>query len=178
MSEVKILDKHFKISISAKKIQKRIAELANQINSDFEGKEVVFVVILNGAFMFASDLYKRIKVESRISFLKLASYQGMSSSGNVKQLIGLNEALKNRTVIIVEDIVDRGHTLNDIYKQLGAFDPREIKIASLLFKPESYQYSYKIDYLGFSIPNDFIIGYGLDYNGYGRNLESIYTIVN
>ena len=156
----------------------QIERIADEINSDLKDKAVVFVVILNGAFMFASDLYKLITLDSRISFLKLASYQGTTSSGQVKQLIGLNESLKDKTVVVVEDIVDTGHTLNSIIKQLKGFDPNDIKIASLLFKPDSFQYKYKIDYLGFSIPNDFIVGYGLDYDGFGRNLDSIYTIIN
>ena len=178
MSDIKILDKHFTVSISAAKIQERVEQLANQINNELANKDVVFVVILNGAFMFASDIYKLINIKSRISFLKLASYQGTSSTGEFKQLIGLNEVLKDKTVVIIEDIVDTGHTLNDIFKQLGGFEPFEIKILSLLYKPESFQHNYKIDYLGFSIPNDFIVGYGLDYDGYGRNLDSIYTIIN
>jgi len=178
MAAIKILDKHFEISIPAETIQKRIKELATEVNTDLAEKDVVFLVILNGAFMFASDLYKSINLECKISFLKLASYQGTTSSGEVKQLIGLNEVIKDKTVVIVEDIVDTGHTLKSIFNQLGGFEPAEIKIASLLFKPESFQYDYKIDYLGFSIPNDFIVGYGLDYDGYGRNLESIYTITN
>lgn len=177
MEAIKILDKQFTVSISAEKLQERIAELAEEINAELAGKEVVFIVILNGAFMFASDLYKLINLESKISFLKLASYQGTSSTGTVKQLIGLNEVLKGKTVVVLEDIVDTGHTLDSINKQLGGFEPAEIKIASLLFKPESFLYDYKIDYLGFSIPNDFIVGYGLDYDGYGRNLDSIYTII-
>ncbi|HBH49326.1 MAG TPA: hypoxanthine phosphoribosyltransferase [Bacteroidales bacterium] len=178
MSEIKILDKHFKISLSADIIQERIKGMAQQINTELAGKDVVFVVILNGAFVFASDLYKRINLESKISFLKLASYEGTSSTGRIKQLIGLNEVLKDKTVVVIEDIVDTGHTLDTILKQLGGFEPAEIRIASLLFKPESFLYNYKIDYLGFSIPNDFIVGYGLDYDGYGRNLDSIYTIYN
>ena len=178
MKEVVFLDKRFKVSIPANEIQLRINQMAEQINDELEGKEIVFVVILNGAFMFASDLYKQINLNSRISFLKLASYQGTSSSGNVKQLIGLNESLKDKVVVVLEDIVDTGHTLDSIQKQLNGFEPAEIKIASLLFKPDSFLYNYKIDYLGFSIPNDFIIGYGLDYDGYGRNLDSIYTIIN
>lgn len=178
MTEIQILDKQFEVSIPAEEIQLRIKELAEKINADLNGKDVVFIVILNGAFMFASDLYKSINLESKISFLKLASYQGTSSTGQVKQLIGLNEDIKDKTVVVLEDIVDTGHTLESIFKQLGGFEPAEIRIASLLYKPESFQYDYKIDYLGFSIPNDFIVGYGLDYDGYGRNLDSIYTIIN
>lgn len=178
MSDINILDKHFSISIPAVKIQERVKELSIEINKDLANKEVVFVVILNGAFMFASDLYRQINFESRISFLKLASYQGTTSSGQVKQLIGLNEVIKDKTVVVIEDIVDTGHTLQGIFNQLGGFEPAEIKIASLLYKPESFQYNFKIDYLGFSIPNDFIVGYGLDYDGFGRNLDSIHTIIN
>lgn len=178
MRTVKILDKEFKISIPANEIQLKIEQMAEEINESLKDKEVVFVVILNGAFMFASDLYKMVNIDSRISFLKLASYQGTSSTETVKQLIGLNESLKGKTVVVVEDIVDTGHTLDSILKQLGGFEPADIKVASLLFKPDSFQYDYKIDYLGFSIPNDFIVGYGLDYDGFGRNLDSIYTIIN
>ena len=176
MKTVNILDKKFELSIPSKEIQLKIEMMADQINEELNDKAVVFIVILNGAFMFASDLYKRITLDSRISFLKLASYAGASSSGNIKQLIGLNESLKDKTVVVVEDIVDTGHTLDSILKQLTGFEPAEVKIASLLHKPDSYKYEHKIDYIGFSIPNDFIIGYGLDYDGFGRNLESIYTV--
>ncbi len=178
MKEIEILDKKFRVSIPAEDIQKRVKELAEKINNDLQGQDVVFIVILNGAFMFASDLYKHTTLTSKISFLKLASYEGTISTGKVKQLIGLNESLDGKTVVILEDIVDTGHTLDSIQKQLGGFEPKEIKIASLLFKPDAFQYNYKIDYIGFEIPNDFILGYGLDYDGYGRNLDSIYTIIN
>ncbi|QQS52128.1 MAG: hypoxanthine phosphoribosyltransferase [Bacteroidota bacterium] len=178
MKEVVLNQKKFRISIPSSEIQLRISSLADQINDDLRNRELVFVVILNGAFMFASDLYRQVTLHSRISFLKMASYQGTSSSGQIKQLIGLNEIIKGKTVVLVEDIVDTGHTLDSALKQLASFEPAEIKIASLLFKPDSYLYHYKIDYLGFSIPNDFIIGYGLDYDGYGRNLNSIYTIIH
>lgn len=177
MKTVQILDKKFSITLAASEIQLKIKEIAEQINTDSKDKDVVFVVILNGAFMFASDLYKLISIESRISFLKLASYSGTSSTGQVRQLIGLNESLKGKTVIVIEDIVDTGHTLDSIIKQLNGFDPTEIKIASLLHKPDAYLHNHKIHYLGFSIPNDFIVGYGLDYEGFGRNLDSIYTLV-
>ncbi len=177
MKTVQILDKKFSLSIPANEIQLKVEMMAEQINSDLKDKAVVFVVILNGAFMFASDLYKLITLDSRISFLKLASYSGTSSSGNVKQLIGLNESLKEKTVVVLEDIVDTGHTLDSILKQLKGFEPTEIKIASLLHKPEAYLHKYKIHYLGFNIPNDFIVGYGLDYEGFGRNLDSIYTLI-
>jgi hypoxanthine phosphoribosyltransferase len=178
MNTIQILDKKFKLSIPSGEIQLKTEEIADKINSELFGKHVVFVVILNGAFMFASDLFKLIRLESRISFLKLASYSGTSNSGSVKQLIGLNETLKNKTVVIVEDIVDTGHTLDAIMKQIKGLEPAGIKIAALLHKPDSYRYNYKIDYLGFNIPNRFIVGYGLDYEGYGRNLNNIYTLID
>lgn len=178
MNTVRILDKRFRISIPAGEIQLKIEDIADRINSELKGKQLVFVVILNGAFMFASDLYKLITIESSITFLKLASYSGTSTTGNIKQLIGLNESLKNKTVVVVEDIIDTGHTLDVILNQLRVLEPAEIKIAALLHKPDSFKYNYKIDYLGFGIPNDFIIGYGLDYEGFGRNLNSIYTLID
>ncbi|MBN1119196.1 MAG: hypoxanthine phosphoribosyltransferase [Bacteroidales bacterium] len=178
MKTIQILDKKFSISIPASEIQLKIEELAEQLNSELHEKAVVFVVILNGAFMFASDLYKLVTLDSRISFLKLASYSGTSSSGQVKQLIGLNESLKDKTVVILEDIIDTGVTLDSILKQLKGFEPAEIKIATLLHKPDAYTFKHKIDYIGFSIPNDFIVGYGLDYDGFGRNLDSIYTVID
>jgi len=127
--------------------------------------------------MFASDLYKNLTFDSQISFLKLASYSGTSSSGNVKRLIGVNEDLKNKTVVIIEDIIDSGITIDNIIKQLKGYEPAEVKIATFLFKPDAYTVDIPIDYIGMEIPNDFIIGYGLDYNGFGRNLKHIYKIV-
>ncbi len=173
----KILDKTFKISIQAEEIQKKVKKLAEQLNEELKGKDVLFIGILNGAFMFAADLYRHIEVESQITFLKLASYQGDSSTGKVKRLIGLNQDIKDKTVIVLEDIVDTGITMDSIIKQLKGYEPAEIRFATLLFKPEAYKKEFSIDYKCFEIPNDFIIGYGLDYNGYGRNLASIYTVV-
>lgn len=177
MKQVEILGKKFEVSIPEEKILERIKELANQINEELGNKEVIFLGILNGSFMFAADLYKDINFNSQISFLKLASYQGASSTGNVKRLIGINEDIANKTVVVIEDIIDTGTTLDQIIKQLKGYEPAEIKVATLLYKPEAYNYNIPIDYIGFEIPNDFIIGYGLDYDGYCRNLRSIYTIV-
>jgi hypoxanthine phosphoribosyltransferase len=175
--EVQVLDKKFKVSISSEEIQKSIQAMAKKINSDMAGKDVIFFGILNGCFMFAGDLFKYIELPCQISFLKLASYQGTSSSGNIKQLIGINENIEGKTVIILEDIVDTGNTLDAIIKQLKGYEPAEIKIATLLYKPQAYIKDIPIDYKGFEIPNEFIIGYGLDYDGFGRNLKDIYTIV-
>ncbi|MBN1597734.1 MAG: hypoxanthine phosphoribosyltransferase [Bacteroidales bacterium] len=178
METIAIQDKIFKRSIAASEIQSMVTDIAARMNYDLEGDDVVFVAILNGAFMFASDLIRKIKVNCRITFLKLASYQGSNSTGIIKQLIGLNEVLKDKTVVIVEDIVDTGITLDTVLRQIESFQPKEIKVAALLFKPDVYTFSHRIDYVGFNIPNEFVVGYGLDYNGYGRNLEHIYTITD
>lgn len=177
MKEIQVLEKKFKVSIPSSEIEQAIKRMAQQINEDLAGKSVLFLGILNGCFMFAGDLFKSIDLECQITFVKLASYQGTSSSGNVKRLIGINEDMEGKTVVILEDIVDTGNTLESIIKQLKGYEPTEIKIATLLFKPEAYQGDIPVDYVGFEIPNSFIIGYGLDYDGYGRNLSDIYTIV-
>jgi hypoxanthine phosphoribosyltransferase len=177
MKETVLLDKKFREMISGEVISKRVDELAKMINRDFAGKEVVFLGILNGAFLFAADLFKRIDLKARISFVKLASYEGTRSSGSVKELIGWNEDIKNTQVIVIEDIVDTGYTLERIVGELKIRKVASIKVATLLFKPKAYTKKIQIDYIGFEIPNDFVIGYGLDYDGYGRNLPSVYTLV-
>lgn len=176
MKKVKIIDKWFEVSITSIEIQKAIINMATKMNNDFKGKEIVFVCILNGAFMFASDLLKEINLNCTITFLKLSSYEGTSSSGKIKKLIGINEDLKVKTVVVLEDIVDTGTTIENIVSQLKENNAKEIKVATLLFKPNAYKGNIKIDYAGLEMPNDFIIGYGLDYNGYGRNLKEIYTL--
>lgn len=175
---IAINGKNFEISISSGEIQKKVDQIARELNRDLGEKEVVFIAVLNGAFMFASDLLKKIDFNCRISFLKLASYQGTESTGRIKQLIGLNEELENKTVVLIEDVIDSGGTLNLIKRQISSFQPLEMKVVTLLFKPHAYKYHFMPDYTGFSIPDDFIVGYGLDYMGYGRNLNSIYTLIN
>lgn len=177
MKRVKVLDKEFTLSIPSAQIQEAVEKLAKRIEKDMAGKDPILLVILNGSFLFASDLYRKIDIDCQISFLKLASYQGSGSTGQVKQLIGLNENLQNKSVIIVEDIVDTGITLDNIIRQIKSHDPAEIKVATMLFKPDSYLMNYPIDYVGLVIPNDFVVGYGLDYNGYGRNLDDIYQLI-
>jgi len=177
MDNVKVLDKEFSIYLTEEQILTKVKEVADQINEDLKGEDVIFLGILNGSFMFASDLYKDITIDSQITFLKLASYQGTSTSGKIKRLIGINEDIKDKTVVVIEDIVDTGNTLDSILKQLNGYEPKEIKLATLLFKPEAYTKDFPIDYKCFDIPNDFIIGYGLDYDGFGRNLRQIYSIV-
>jgi hypoxanthine phosphoribosyltransferase len=175
--EIKILDKEFRIYIAEKEIQNRIKEMASQLNLDLLHDKVIFLAVLNGAFMFATDLLRQISLDCKISFVKIASYQGTSSSGKLKQLIGLVEDLRDHTVVILEDIVDTGSTLDGIMKQLKGFGPKDIIVVTLLFKSKVYSKAYPIDYVGFEIPNDFVVGYGLDYEGYGRNLRDIYKIV-
>jgi len=176
MNEITVLDKKFVVSIPESEIQHRIKEIANEMNENFAGKDVIFLGILNGCFMFAGDLFKNIDIQCQITFLKLASYQGTTSSGNVKRLIGINENIEGKIVVILEDIIDTGNTLDNIIKQLKGYEPAEIKTATLLHKPDAYKKDLPIDYIGFNIPNEFIIGYGLDYDGFGRNLKDIYTI--
>lgn len=177
MKDVKILDKEFSIYLSEEKILSKVKEVAEKINEDLAGEEPIFMGILNGSFMFASDLYKDITLDSQITFLKLASYDGTNSTGKIKRLIGINEDIKDKTVVVIEDIVDTGNTLESIIKQLRGYEPKEIKLVTLLYKPEAYTKDFKIDYKCFDIPNDFIVGYGLDYDGFGRNLRSIYKII-
>jgi hypoxanthine phosphoribosyltransferase len=178
MKEVQILDKRFREYIRESTLQKRITELAGQINSDFAGKEVIFVGVLNGAFIFAADLFRRIDLKARITFIKLASYTGTSSSGEIRELIGWNEDLKGKSVIIIEDIVDTGITLEHTVDNLIIRNVKEISIVTLLLKPAAYKKNIQIDYVGFEIPNDFVVGYGLDYNGEGRNLPAVYSLVS
>jgi hypoxanthine phosphoribosyltransferase len=177
MKEISILDKTFREYLKESVIQKRITELAAQVNKDLAGREVVFLGILNGAFLFAADLFRQIDFQARISFIKLASYQGTTSQGLIKELIGWNEDIKNKTIVIIEDIVDTGNTLERIVDELVIRKAAEIRVASMLYKPGAYTKKIPLHYIGFEIPNDFVVGYGLDYDGFGRNLPSIYTLV-
>jgi hypoxanthine phosphoribosyltransferase len=176
MKEIRVLDKQFREFIPERDIKERIVKMADEINKVYAGKEVVFLGILNGAFLFAADLIRNIDLKARISFVKLASYKGTDSSGRIKELIGWNEDIRNKYVIVVEDIVDTGNTLERIVDELVIRKPSGVKIATLLLKPDAYKKDIPIDYIGFKIPNGFVIGYGLDYNGYGRNLPSIYML--
>lgn len=175
---IKIKDKTFSISIPQETIRKEVTRVANEINRDLAGENPLFLSVLNGAFMFTSDLMKQITIPCEISFVKLASYQGISSTGTIKEVIGINEDIANRTVVIVEDIVDTGFTMQRLLETLGTRGPKEIRIASLLVKPDKLMIDLDINYVALNIPNDFIVGYGLDYDGYGRNYPEIYTIVS
>ncbi len=178
MSNVVVNNKIFQPFISSEEIHKRIKEMGNQIDTDYKGKRPLFLAILNGSFMFASDLFKSISIEAEICFIKLASYKGTSSSGNVITSIGLDESLANRHVVIIEDIIDTGNTLHQFLPQIQNQQPASLKIASLLNKPTALKYPIEIDYLGFSVPDKFLLGFGLDFDGLGRNLSQIYQLVN
>lgn len=177
MKNVLIHDKEFELFIPYEKIRSIVEEMAEKMNNDFQDKNPLFICILNGSFMFAAEIFKRISLlDAEISFIKLASYSGTNTTGSVKQLIGLNEDLTGRTVIVLEDIVDSGITIANTIEQIQAKNPAEIKIATLLLKPDALQIKVQLDYIGLEIPNDFIVGYGLDYNGRGRNLIDIYKV--
>ncbi len=179
MKQVKIYDKNFQLFVPYEKIKSEVKKMAAAMNRDLANKNPLFVCILNGSFMFAAELYKCIElIETEISFVKLASYAGDKTSGEVKQLIGLNEKIEGRTVVVLEDIVDSGLTIEHIQEQLQQLNPAEVIIATLLLKPDALKKKVQLDYIGMEIPNDFIVGFGLDYNGYGRNLIDIYKVIN
>ncbi len=176
MELIKLKDKTFKPYIKAGKIEEAVRVVANHINVDMETKFPLFLVVLNGAFMFAADLLKEVNVLSEVCFIKVASYAGTKSTGAVSELIGLTEEVKDRQVIIIEDIVDSGVTLEKLYGLLQKKGAKDIKVASFLLKPGSYKKNIPVDYVGIEIPNDFVVGYGLDYDGLGRNLKEVYVI--
>ncbi len=176
MDTVKILDRNFQIYLREDEIKKRVSELGAQISHDLEGKNPLFVGILNGAFMFAADLMRQITTPSEISFIKVASYEGTSSTGTVSKLIGLNESLEGRTVVIVEDIIDSGLSMQKILGEIRKLNPADVRICTLLLKPGNLQVELDIPYCCFKIPNDFIVGYGLDYDRFGRELKDIYVV--
>ncbi|HEX8546222.1 MAG TPA: hypoxanthine phosphoribosyltransferase [Cytophagaceae bacterium] len=173
-----LVDREFDIFISSDKIQKRVAELASEIAREYREKDPLFIVILNGAFIFAADLIKAIEFPCQVSFVKVSSYQGVENSGSIKTLFGLSDNLENRNLIIIDDIVDTGNTMDFMVNTLRPSKPASIECVSLLLKPDAYNNKYELKYIGFTIPNDFVVGYGLDYNGYGRNLKDLYHIKN
>ena len=178
MDVVTVKDKQFSISIPASRLQERVAEVAQQISRDLEGKNPLFLAVLNGAFMFAADLMRGIDIPAEISFVRFASYQGMQSTGQVKQLIGLSQDIKDRTVVVIEDIIDSGLTMQQLLANLGEHQPASLHIAALLVKPENLQVPLHVDYTCFEIPNDFIVGYGLDYFFNDTATTEIYTVID
>lgn len=175
---IKVHDKVFKMSISFEEIDNRIQAMADRLNKDLKGKNPLFLSVLNGAFMFSSELFKKLEFSCEISFVKLASYSGTTSTETVRQLIGFDEDIKGRTVVIIEDIVDTGLTMERILEQLRLMKAADVMIATLLMKPEAFRGSYKVDYVGIEISNDFIVGFGLDYNKHGRNYKDIYKVID
>lgn len=176
MDTVRIHDKTFKSFLSEEEIRKKVQLLASALNADYAGKKPIFIAILNGAFIFAADLFKCLNIEAEISFIKLASYKGTKSSGQVITAIGLDIELFDRHVVILEDIVDTGKTLHEFLPQLWHQQPASLKIVALLHKTEVKAFPVTVDYTGFEIPDKFVIGYGLDYNGLGRNTGAIYQL--
>lgn len=169
-------DKSFKLFLSQEQLNARIKALGKELTNNYENAKPIFLVVLNGAFMFASDLVKTLDFNCEIHFIKLASYEGLSSSGNVQTVIGLTQSIENRTVIIIEDIVDTGRTLYQLLPELEALKPKSIAICTLLQKPDALTVDLKVDYAGFDIPNKFVVGYGLDYDNLGRNFPAIYQL--
>jgi len=173
----KLNDKKFDKFILNNDIQAKVCEMSDRINIDLAGKKPLFIVVLNGAFIFASDLLKKVTIDCEIAFVKLSSYQGTHSSGVVQQIIGLDLDIKGRTIVIIEDIVDTGLTLDRFRETLSVMEPAEVLVATCLLKPDAFKDKFPVDYLCFSIPNEFVVGYGLDYDGLGRNSSDIYKII-
>ena len=177
MSRVTIKDKTFETSMPEAQIKWRVKELAQQISKDMEGKNPLFLAVLNGAFIFAADLMREMTIPCEISFVKLASYQGTTSTGKIQEVLGINENLSGRTVIILEDIVETGLTIKRMIESIGTRNPASVHVCTLFFKPERLQEELNLEYVAFSIPNDFILGYGLDYDQQGRGLKDLYTLL-
>ena len=177
MKRITIKDKTFETSMPEAEIKNRVKELAQQMSRDLEGKNPLLLAVLNGAFIFAADLMREMTIPCEISFVKLASYQGTTSTGTIHEVIGINENLSGRTVVIVEDIVESGLTIKRMMEQLGTRNPASVQVCTLFFKPERLKEDLKLDYVAFEIPNDFILGYGLDYDQQGRGLKDLYTLV-
>lgn len=175
-TEVQLYNNVFEPYISAEKIDTEIAKVAGQINSDYAGESILFIGVLNGSFMFCADLLKKITLDCQISFVKLSSYEGVASTGVVNELVGLSEDVKGKHVILLEDIVDSGNTIEKLTEMFLEKECNSLKVATLLYKPLAYKKDIPIDYIGIEIPNDFVVGYGLDYDGLGRNLNGIYKL--
>ena len=177
MDTMQITDKRFRISIPESEIKARVKELAEQISRDMAGKNPLFLGVLNGSYIFTADLMREMTIPCEVSFVKLASYQGTTSTGKIQEVIGINENLSGRTVVIVEDIVESGLTMKRMIEQIGTRNPASVHICTLFFKPEKLREELTLDYVAFRIPDDFIVGYGLDYDQQGRCLRDVYTIV-
>jgi hypoxanthine phosphoribosyltransferase len=178
MKSVIIKDKEFELFLTQDVIEKAIDKIAERLDKDLAGRDPLFICVLNGSFMYASELMKRVSIPCEVSFVKMSSYKGTTSTGKLKEIYGLEEDIQDRTVVIVEDIVDTGYTMSLMLEQLTCDSPKEILVTTLLLKPEALQHQVQLDYVALEIPSDFIVGYGLDYDGYGRNLPDIYKLKN
>ena len=176
MKKVKLHDKQFKLFINYEIIISKIEDLVSVLNVKYADKKPIFLCVLNGSFLFASELIKRFEHECEVSFVKLSSYKGINSTGEIKKLVGINDDLKGRNIIIVEDIVDTGNTIFSVIDEIKNYNPESVEVATLLFKPAAYQKQTRIKYAAINVGNEFLVGFGLDYNGIGRNLEDIYII--
>lgn len=175
-NEITLHDKTFRPFIGKEKIELEITRIATEINQDYAGKKPLLIGILNGSILFFSDLLKKIEIECEVAFLRVSSYKGTETTGNVKKVLGLDKDIEHSDIIIVEDIVDTGITLENIIEDLSSNNPKSLKVATLLFKPKAYTKEYPIDYIGFEVGNEFLVGFGLDYNEIGRNLDELYII--
>lgn len=176
MKKIQIKDKSFETYLSKEQLQQRIQELGAQITADFEGEELVLVGVLNGSFLFLADLVRAIPLPMTCEFIKISSYSGMQSTGKVTEVIGIPHTITGKNVVVVEDIVDTGRSMAYLLEQLATFNPKHVAIATLLFKKEAFSFNYSLDYVGFEIPNKFVVGFGLDYDGAGRNYPEIYQL--
>lgn len=177
MQTIQVLDKTFAVSIPEKEILKQVKRVAEEITKDFADKEPLLLPVLNGSFVFAADLFRELTFPCEVSFIKLASYQGMQSGGEIREVIGLSKDISGRHVIIVEDIIDSGLTMAHMIETLQAQNPASLTVCSCLIKPAAMKVKVPVQYKCFEIPNDFIVGYGLDYDGFGRNTRDIYTLL-
>lgn len=178
MSRVKLHDKEFETFIPYDQINQSVKKMAKQISNDLKNEDVLFICILNGSFMFTAELFREIEMEqAEVTFMRLSSYEGTDTTGQVKKLIGLNEPIQGRVLVVLEDIIDTGTTIVEVMGLLKDHQPKDVKIATLLLKPDKFKNKMPIDYVGFEIENDFIVGFGLDYDQKGRNLKDIYKIV-
>lgn len=176
MDTILVKDRYFKTFITAEEIARRVEELGARISADLQGRNPLFLAILNGSFVFAADLVRQVTVPFSISFIRVSSYEGMASTGTLREVLGLTEDIEGRTVVIIEDIIDSGLTMRSLVDSLKALRPADLRICTLLTKPGNLQTQLDIDYCAFEIPNDFIVGYGLDYDGFGRGLPEIYVV--
>jgi len=178
MSRVKLHDREFETYIPYEKVSQAVKKVAKEISNDLKGEDVLFICVLNGSFWFTAELFKEVELDQpEVTFLKLSSYDGIDTTGQVKKLIGLNEPVIGRTLVVLEDIIDTGTTIVEVMKILKEHNPKDVKIATMLLKPKKFQNKMHIDYVGLEIENEFIVGWGLDYNQKGRNLRDIYKVV-